>query len=875
MKTHMTDWEVEWMEAAPQDCLRTFELNPDAPGGWSEYGETMLDLLSTESLNDDEGQLTLSLIKVDAEAPLPYGTFIRMYLFGSISNGVPVWEFEENGEPKNFRNYVITDGNSRWFERHPTGHVQRFRHDYHCEEILACLKDYPIRSVKTFAEGAYTFGGCLDIAFKLAFRPRSVGNYRYVIKPFPGLDEPNSKLEYPNSTLYDVVTDIGRIIDAVPSMELTFENGVYTFELRFIDRYGLEGEVHDISYFNDKIHDGTNIERDTSAGACISNAQNLITGENHTSYQAPNKTNKTDDWNVYQLPYPIDTVKEVRFWWEQELELWGAHPSDAKIKAIIETTGEQVYLQPYAGTPGSGQGFSFRTTGQLADRQTVLTQGEDQYVTMYRNRSSATNAPIDPIRIYLRPDDEYKYLPASGFSDSPCQDNTVHYARGGNEIHLDCIFDKMLRWFKFEDNSSSYKYGIFRFTKKPQSGNDLKAPAVNYLDMPWTVSITFTAMLNGVIKGVNSKTSDFTAFFNQQGQVIDIQSFGTAVTNYTKSMYGESRVRVHTYDRIGRREMYAEMPKVGSSVIDKERGKRYVITSTSFTRRMNGGELLATLAESRAGKSRFIIADNRQRCYAIPSDNVVDSMSHTHIICKMGLQSPFKGESNATVIEKPYLFNAFIGTPHGLETQPNKVDLQISTSDEIKSVSTDTFLSRIRLSAILSFRMLSNSAVKVENGDAELYTDENGQLRSIDFSYMAGNNKAVGFSQVLDKDAYEILNHTAQTSWVEFGNLRIHENLIDMSFFGNGEGLNEPLQLVLLSSRMRLNDPLSEHMAARYAVTYEDSGTEHVFTASGLADIPAHVGWAIARGDKVILLDNFDVLTDNVIKVFYQIEVRD
>ena len=129
MKTHMTDWEVEWMEAAPQDCLRTFELNPDAPGGWSEYGETMLDLLSTESLNDDNVQLTLSLIKVDAEAPLPSGTFIRMYLFGSISNGVPVWEFEENGEPKNFRNYHIKDGNSRWFERHSTGHVQRFCHD--------------------------------------------------------------------------------------------------------------------------------------------------------------------------------------------------------------------------------------------------------------------------------------------------------------------------------------------------------------------------------------------------------------------------------------------------------------------------------------------------------------------------------------------------------------------------------------------------------------------------------------------------------------------------------------------------------------------------------------------------------------------------
>lgn len=875
MKTHMTDWEVEWMEAAPQDCLRTFELNPDAPGGWSEYGETMLDLLSTESLNDDNGQLTLSLIKVDAEAPLPSGTFIRMYLFGSISNGVPVWEFEENGEPKNFRNYYIKDGNSRWFERHPTGHVQRFRHDYSCAEILDCLQGFPIRSVKTFAEGAYTFGECLDIAFKLAFRPRSVGNYRYVIKPFPGLDEPNSKLEYPNSTLYDVVTDIGRIIDAVPSMELTFENGVYTFELRFIDRYGLEGEVHDISYFNDKIHDSTNYDLSSSVGTCISNAQNLITGENHTSYQAPNKTNKTDDWNVYRLPYPIDTVKEVRFWWEQELVRYSGTNPNYRADAIIETTGEQAYLQMY-----EGKGFyNFRTTGSLENRQTVLMQGENQYVTMYQNRSSFTNAPSDPIRIYLRSDDEYKYLPASGSTIKPCQDNTIHYARGGNEVHLDCIFEKKLPWFKFITRKSAtgteYGYGIFRFTKDPSVSNDLNGVTDNYLDMPWTVSITFTAMLNGVIKGVNSKMSDFTAFFNQQGQVIDIQSFGTAVTNYTKSMYGESRVRVHTYDRIGRREMYAEMPKVGSSVIDKERGKRYVITSTSFTRRMNGGELLATLAESRAGKSRFIIADNRQRCYAIPNNNVVDSMSHTHIICKMGLQSPFKGESDVSVIEKPYLFNAFIGTPHGLETQPNKVDLQISKSDGPKSVSTDTFLSRIRLSAILSFRMLSNSAVKIEDGLAELYTDENGQLRSIDFSYMAGNNKAVGFSQVLDKDAYEILNHTAQTSWVEFGNLRIHENLIDMSFFGNGEGLNEPLQLVLLSSRMRLNDPLSEHMAARYAVTYEDSGTEHVFTANGLTDIPAHVGWAIARGDKVILLDNFDVLTDNVIKVFYQIEVRD
>ena len=74
---------------------------------------------------------------------------------------------------------------------------------------------------------------------------------------------------------------------------------------------------------------------------------------------------------------------------------------------------------------------------------------------------------------------------------------------------------------------------------------------------------------------------------------------------------------------------------------------------------------------------------------------------------------------------------------------------------------------------------------------------------------------------------------------------------------------------------MRLNDSLLEHVAARYDVTYADNGSELTFTASGLSEIPAHVGWAIARGDKVILLDNFDQITDNVVKVYYQVELRD
>ena len=77
MADTMTDWEKEWMSEAPQDCLRTFVLNPTAPGGYSEYGETMLDFETTETLTEDNGQAKISLLKVDAPSPLQSGTFLR------------------------------------------------------------------------------------------------------------------------------------------------------------------------------------------------------------------------------------------------------------------------------------------------------------------------------------------------------------------------------------------------------------------------------------------------------------------------------------------------------------------------------------------------------------------------------------------------------------------------------------------------------------------------------------------------------------------------------------------------------------------------------------------------------------------------------
>ena len=49
--------------------------------------------------------------------------------------------------------------------------------------------------------------------------------------------------------------------------------------------------------------------------------------------------------------------------------------------------------------------------------------------------------------------------------------------------------------------------------------------------------------------------------------------------------------------------------------------------------------------------------------------------------------------------------------------------MQISTSEGTKIATVDTFFSRIRLSVILSFRMMSNSVIKIDDGKVELYTE--------------------------------------------------------------------------------------------------------------------------------------------------------
>ena len=869
----MTQWEEKRLAEAGNDIPRFYALDITSDYGYSVYGSILYDYDMYDTLTEDNGRIKVSLLRCnnaeqDGITPLPCGSFFRMANYGYLNaNNQTIWEYDADGQPKNFKNYYITSGKSRWFELPFDGRPERYKHTYEASEIIECLKDYPIRSTKTFAEGIYTYRRCLEIAFELAFRPRSLGSYRIVIKDNKALDVPNSKLEYTNATLLDVVYEIGRIIDMVPSMELNYINGVYEFELYFTDRYGLEGNITDISFFQAGTSDTMNYDRDNSAGSSISNVENMLTGE--TMYPgngiavAPNETNEGNDWSIFKLPYAIDSVEEIRIYWEYEVL---RAPEENNNNRVTIFTINKTYTPLCDGLQKDV------LYGDLLNRSPIILTHENPAILF--GETNVTNTAFEywsERKVFLREYEEYKFLPVSGSYTDPCKDNTVYYTRGGQEINLIGIFNKGIKWYSQRIVSSGSGGGSvgYRYVPSVLSNN----PNSEF-NRPFKVSVKYRAMLNGVIKGVNSKPTDVTVFFNQQAQVVDIQSFGTSVNNYTKSMNGENRIVVHQF--IGQslmRHHYEALPKLGSSVVDAKRKKRYVITDYSLTRKTNSLDLICTLTESRAGKSRYIMADNSQTIYAIPNNNVVDSKSHTHIVCKLGAWRFNQESSNA--VSTPYLFNGFLGLPHSGDKLPSSVDLNIQTSEGNKLFNTSVFNSRIRLSALMNFRMMTNSIAEIKNGKPILYTDEKGQLWNVNFLYKTDTENIVAFLQTIWKDAYERFNHTTQVSWVECGNIRIHENFIDMSYFGNGEGINETLSLVLLSSRMSLNEDITEHTATRYAVTAKNNGECFTFIPISPPTLfPEHVGWAIVRGNRVLILDNFDKLKDNECKVFYNIEVR-
>ena len=282
------------------------------------------------TIMDEQSSTKITLLCSDKEVIAP-GTLVQLVYF---KNDDGSWlPQDEDGKPYNYSNWVILSSNAQYFD-HIDVHGKRYKHIYDMEEALTCFKDYPVRSSKTFAGGRYTYREVLDITLRLFFKPR-VHASTFAIKDNPLLDEPNSKLSYTNATVFDVVSDIGRILDLTPNVEVKYEDGKYVYILEYLPNYGTIGEEVDISYFDLANADTETSTRDTHAGAVISNVQNLVTDEG-TSYPAPgvglhpNSTNYEGDEKKFVLPLPIKDIVAIKIYY--------------RIKYDITSKGAEAYL---------------------------------------------------------------------------------------------------------------------------------------------------------------------------------------------------------------------------------------------------------------------------------------------------------------------------------------------------------------------------------------------------------------------------------------------------------------------------------------------------------------------------------------------------
>jgi hypothetical protein len=930
----LTDFENSQI-TKDQDELLYFVLDPAAPTGFSLFGRTVYQNDRFETITEQNGSTKIVCTKIedpdvgsDGINPLPVGTIMRVMDYGNFNGDVPVWEVSADGTPINYQDYVVTEeGEVHWQKDTVVSYTEKmmmilgamrpvvdtrthrneYRHTYQCKELLERLKFHPIRSTKTFQASAYTYKQVLEIVFRLAFTPRTIGNFAVVIKDDIALDVPNGRKNYKNSTLNDVVMDVARDIDMVPDLRLTFDSGVYTFTLAFIDKYGLEGSVTDISFFNQTMKSSVAENVETSADTAISNIENMITSAEDFPTSGAVYANETTDgesegnWGELVLPYPIEDIEEVRLYWEWEV-LKGSNSDSTALITLYSESGENPFI------PSAKDGLSGWATlsyGNLLMRNPVIiTKSAPATQGIYLSSSVLeTDDPSQPgtvwqkSEIYLRDSVMYDLLPPEEIPGEATKKNTIYYTKGQNKLNLNGLNGRSRYWLEFRHTIGGTLQDYF-------SANNFSTYPLDYITAASTnrnkymIAVKYRARIDSCIKGVNSNASDVTVFYNQYGQVVDVQSFGTGMNNYTKTMSGEVRtetaflnlranrglvwsdadgMNIVKTERIVR-EVYDSLPKIGSSVVDNTRHKRYVVTNHSITRKKDSVTYIAQLTQSEAGKSRIIGANNRQEIAAIPFNDSVDSMSHTHIIMFLSSE-PMDNRSSAGTYNLSTLLSAFNVSPSGV--QPEYVKLNITTGEGDISAQMNILRARHSLSFNIMFRMLTNSVYDIERIDKDtsrplLYTDSNGQLESIEFDYRGGGLQLLGFTQTLDKDAHEIMNHNTQVSWVGKGDLQLHDNVVSSSWL-SGE-LTGDFELVLLSGRMRIIDDIANFTAARYALSGGGSSTGYYLEKQLMnppSAFPEHVGYALLRGNKILLLDNFHILTDTAkITIYFYSELR-
>jgi len=866
----------EYVYTAPADILVPFDTN--------------------YTIMDEQSSTKITLLCSDAEVIAP-GTLVQLVYF---KNDDDEWTpTDKDGKPWNYSNWVILQSNAQYFD-HLDVYGKRYKHTYDMEEALTCFKDYPVRSSKTFAGGRYTYREVLDITLRLFLKPR-VHDSTFVIKDNPLLDEPNSKLSYTNATVFDVVSDIGRILDVTPNVEVKYEDSKYVYYLEYLPNYGTIGEEVDISYFNLANADTETSTRDTHAGAVISNVQNLVTDEG-TSYPAPGiglypgVTNISNQIETYNLPMPIKSIEEIRVYHRFYFLDYQGDVYDSisywhgKAKENIgwvddfkrDNRGEVLYdiNSPLIITENGSYAKPFSlplpNTAQIEE-----TSSYGAYYKTFGVGGTAIGTPIDEnaMQLFVASKNIEKFL-YDELPDKTMQQkyNTIFYDKGGTTVDLSALLRAFFLVGRIEAGGSNSRNLFAKFADTTtellkREDAELDQTYVHFSIRP-LIEIKYNPYISNVIKEKSDIDSPTTVFFNQYGQVVSAEAFGNAISNYADEMSGSSRIVGKIAEPVGEKsfyDLYRELPQVGCTVVDHERNKRYVLSQLSVTRQPQSLDILAQLNERKKGRSQVVQADNQQYLAQIPDSDVQESKTLAHFTLKLSTMpiakkhtEDIQGENMVELLLNPVLQD---------KLHKKGVVMDFISSNSIVAIPTNA---TTKESIYFSFRFLDNRFVGSANDETVLYTDRNGEIDEVvlllyntadmattlsNYPYFTTPSDTQShfalFSINLKKDAYEQTNITIQMSVKPCGSLLLGRGYIDKTPFGKKASLyDEELKILFFNHPVDGVDLSNPVLSTTASAFWERINNRNEILLWWDDQTPTHKAWALLSGEDVLLFCN-------------------
>ena len=941
--------------------------------GFREVGVVVVPYTMKQSLTDDMDTANVSAVCIDSiynvpiydddgsegmvrhcELPLPErckihtespaeraGSIMRLQIYGDAGNFLTEnYTFRKKRDdgtiettdvalPLNYRNYIVSYSSSKHkcyeYYYYNCERNKLTTHRYTLVGLITYLQNFPVRSTKTFAEGRYTWRRILEICFELFFHPRYGSAFK--IYGDETLDALNNRKAYTNATLYDVVRDISQQLDRVPKLELKVSpGGSCTYQLMLFPKTGAGFGTTDMDFFNWEEAKVDVCALNQSAGSVISNVRSLVPDGDFTypdnGGARPCDTNLSNSWRTFKTPTAIKHIKEIRIYPEKEVVNYkdGDRTYLTRICHIDWIKGGSVI--------GNVETFE-KETKRLGDkfnyeRYFSLTEG-NYFICRTKNDNNT------PVNCYLYEHEDYQYLPKdTGDSESgltqPSQDKSIWYKKGGDEIHLDCLYDKefmtgdqgymgtaamalySITDVKDSNSVSASRHYVFRFRDSVDDNIPDKEVVSEY-----QIAVTYSPIIeDAVLKGSNNLDGDITVLYNQLGEQVSATGFMDNLNSYAGDMEERSlqRGKVISIDDnspYAFSNMWNGVPRVGSNVYDAKTNKQYVITELDYNVLNVKAEIIATLDEKSAGVAKSIRPNSGIELGVLSLNETVKSNTNIEFRIRIGL-TPQKGSELGFLLTQSSNAERVLAGITGYNVGKTNIKyLALLKGDEnitsLKGKGEGVFfpvisgLYRNGIYFITGFT--HNKVAGFYDGEPVFYTDTDGYLPSMGLFYLHSfgaveslligksfpkltsadvsrlfgpiRSSYVGFAVVdsreypfeIYKDRHEITGITTQITFNGADGILLSPTVPLRTAFA--EPKRSDMSVVLLSREVSVdNDMWRSYVIDKYPVNEISANyTKRYITYTVAKDLPAHRAWSIIDSDNELrLLSNTKLPVD-------------